>query len=155
MMKKILRRVFTPIIISIILGGICGKIVYKIYRDDIESKFNSEKVYLLQSGVYKSYESMRENNTLNNYLYFIDDNVYKSVIGITKNYDNVNKIKKIYPNDLVVKEYYLSSDKVSLKQDEYDNMLLYENDEAKEWDIINNIINLYKNDSEMKLIEIK
>ncbi len=154
-MKKILKRVFTPIIISIVLGGICGRIIYKIYKEDIENKFSSQKIYLLQSGAYNSYESMKENNTNNNYLYYIEDNMYKSVIGITKDYQNANKIKNIYPKDLVIKEYYLSTNKVSEKQDEYDKMLSHEQDENKEWDIINNIINLYKNDEKMKLIEIK
>lgn len=154
-MKNILKRVFTPIVISIILGCICGKLVYKIYKEEIESKFSSDKIYLLQSGAYSSYESMREDNTRDNYLYYIDNNMYKTVIGITKKYENVDKIKNIYPNDLVVKEYYVSNDKINLKQDEYDEMLFLENDESKEWDIINNIINLYKNNDNMRLIEIK
>lgn len=141
-------------IISIILGGVCGKLIYKIYKEDIENSFKSEKVYLLQSGAYKNYESMKADNSERNYLYYIDENMYKSVIGITKKYDNVNKIKEIYPNDLVIKEYYLSNDKISIKQDEYDKLLSEENNVEKEWDIINNIINLYKNNEETKLVFI-
>lgn len=159
-MKKILKRIFTPLILSIIIGSICGKFVYKIYEQEIENKFSSDKVYLLQSGVYNSYNSMKENNMGKNYLYYLDGNMYKSVVAITKNYKNIDKIKNIYKNDLVVKEYYISASKpktqnIISKQDEYDNKLLEENDETKEWDIINNIINLYKNNNEMKLIEVK
>jgi putative aminopeptidase FrvX len=45
------------------------------------------------------------------------------VFGITKNIDNAEKINKLYDNDLDILEYYISNDKLSNKQDEYDNIL--------------------------------
>ncbi len=150
-MKIIFKRVFTPLVLSVILGSLCGKIFYGIYSDELEDKFNSDKIYLLESGAYKSYDSMKKNNYDYNYLYYKDGDIYKSIIGITKKYDNIEKIRSIYPNELVVKEYFVSNDEIIKKQEEYDNMLFNEKDESEEWDIINDIINLYKESEETKL----
>ena len=111
-MKKILKRVFTPIVLSVIIGCVCGKMTYKIYKDDLENKFSSQKIYLLESGSYVSYENMKENNFSNNYLYYIEDNTYKSIVGITKRYDNIDKIKATTPpkaNQIDVRATVLTS----------------------------------------------
>ncbi len=143
-MKLILKKVFTPIVVAIIMGGVCGKIFYRIYSNELENKFKSDKIYLLQSGSYKTFDNMKENNYDYNYLYYIDNNLYKSIIGITKEYDNVEKIKSIYPKELVVNEYYVSDNEIIKEQEKYDKMLLEESDRDKEWDIINSVLNLYK-----------
>ena len=93
-MKNIIKKVFTPIIMGVILGSICGKIAYKIYSDDLENKFSTKKVYILEYGTYNTFDNMKEDNNQNNYIYYIDNNQYKSIVGITKNENNIEKIKK-------------------------------------------------------------
>lgn len=85
-------------IAAIILGGISGKILFSKYQDIDKYIFSSEKkVYFLEEGVYSSKKSL-ENNTkdITPKLVVKDNDKYYVYVGITKNIDNANKIKKIY-----------------------------------------------------------
>ena len=53
MLKKI-KKVVTPIFLSIICGAICGKLIYQIYDKELETDLIGEKIYLIQAGAYKS-----------------------------------------------------------------------------------------------------
>ena len=43
-MKKLLRKVFVPIFLSVICGSICGKLVYEIYDTNIKDEINGKKI---------------------------------------------------------------------------------------------------------------
>ena len=94
-MKKILKSYLIPLIISVLFGFISAKLVYSVYNDDVENKLSSSKLYLIESGKYLTYDNMREENNGNNYVYYKDDDGYKTVVGITRNYDNIDKINSI------------------------------------------------------------
>lgn len=153
-MKKILKGIFIPVIVSILFGFVCGKFVYKTYRDSIYGKMNSSRLYLIENGNYDSYDNMREENSGNNYIYYKDDNGYKTVVGITRNYDNIDKISSLYSDNLKVLEYYLPQEMMSEKQDEYDNMLLEMDDLHDVREVVDNILNLYREDDSIRLISI-
>lgn len=154
-MKNIIKKVFTPIIMGVILGSICGKIAYKIYSDDLENKFSTKKVYILEYGTYNNFDNMKEDNNQNNYIYYIDNNQYKSIVGITKNENNIEKIKKLYNTDLKVKEFYIEEKEINEKQDEFDQKLSNSIKEEDTRKLLDDIINLYKEDDNMRLISIK
>lgn len=154
-MKNIIKKVFTPIIMGVILGSICGKIAYKIYSDDLENKFSTKKVYILEYGTYNNFDNMKEDNNQNNYIYYIDNNQYKSIVGITKNENNIEKIKKLYNIDLKVKEFYIEEKEINEKQDEFDQKLSNSTKEEDTRKLLDDIINLYKEDDNMRLISIK
>lgn len=154
-MKNIIKKVFTPIIMGVILGSICGKIAYKIYSDDLENKFSTKKVYILEYGTYNNFDNMKEDNNQNNYIYYIDNNQYKSIVGITKNENNIEKIKKLYNTDLKVKEFYIEEKEINKKQDEFDQKLSNSTKEEDTRKLLDDIINLYKEDDNMRLISIK
>ena len=100
-MKRKLKKVLMPIFLSVICGSICGRIVYDIYDKELETDMNGEKIYLIQAGAYSTYDNMVNNTSLNNYIYYEDnDGLFKSIIGVTENYDNIEKIIDAY---LVVK----------------------------------------------------
>lgn len=93
-----MKRLIIIMIAAIILGGISGKILFSKYQDIDKYIFNSEKkVYFLEEGVYSSKKSL-ENNTkdITPKLVVKDNDKYYVYVGITKNIDNANKIKKIY-----------------------------------------------------------
>lgn len=93
-----MKRLIIIMIAAIILGGISGKILFSKYKDIDKYIFNSEKkVYFLEEGVYSSKKSL-ENNTkdITPKLVVKDNDKYYVYVGITKNIDNANKIKKIY-----------------------------------------------------------
>ena len=91
----------------------------------------------------------------NNYIYYIDNNQYKSIVGITKNENNIEKIKKLYNTDLKVKEFYIEEKEINEKQDEFDQKLSNSTKEEDTRKLLDDIINLYKEDDNMRLISIK
>lgn len=154
-MKKVIKGIFVPLVISIIFGFICGKLVYSVYGDDIENKLSSSKLYLVQNGEYLTYDNMREENNGNNYVYYKDDDGYKTVVGITRNEDNIDKIKSLYNDELQVLEYYISTDLLSDKQSEYDLMLSNTSDVYEVKKVVDNILNLYRENDTIKLVLVK
>lgn len=153
-MKKIIRSILVPLIIAIVFGYVGGRFVYKTYRNNLYDSLRSSRLYLVQNGEYDSIEDMREENSSNNYVYYKDDNKYKSVVGITKDYDNINKIKSLYRDNLSVLEYYVANDILDSKQDEYEKKLNNANDLLEVKEAVDNILNLYRSDDSIKLISI-
>lgn len=154
-MKNIFKGLIFPLGVSVFFGFICGKLVYSVYNEDIENKLSSSKLYLVLNGEYLTYDLMREENNGNNYIYYKDDDGYKSVIGITKDIDNVEKIKKLYSDNLKVEEYYISSDLFNDKQLEYDLELKNTDNIYEVRDVVDNILNLYREDETIKLVLAK
>ena len=142
LMRKKVLGIIIPVIISIIFGYVCGKFVYKTYRDNLYDNLKSKRLYLVQKGKYDSYDEMREDNNGNNYVYYQDEDGYKTVVGITMYYDNVDKIKKLYSDKLEVSEYYVSNDFFNNKQNEYDDELTNTNDIYEVKEVVDNILNL-------------
>lgn len=154
-MKKIIKGIFVPLVISMIFGFICGKLVYSVYGEDVENRLSSSKLYLVENGEYLTYDNMREENNGNNYVYYKDEEGYKTVIGITRNEDNIDKIKSLYNDSVRVEEYYVSSELLNDKQNEYDLMLSNTNDVYEVREVVDNILNLYREDDTIKLVLVK
>ena len=154
MKKKILGIVF-PLFVSMLFGFVCAKLVYKVYNEDIENKLSSSKLYLIQNGEYLTYDNMREENSGNNYVYYKDDEGYKTIVGITKNADNISKIKKLYNDTVSVSEYYISNELLNNKQNEYDIELASVSDMHEVKEVVDNILNLYREEDTIRLILVK
>ena len=154
-MKKIIRGLFVPLVVSMIFGFISAKLVYGVYQDDVEKKLSSSKLYLIENGNYLTYDNMREENSGNNYVYYKDEDGYKTVVGITHDYDNVEKIKSLYSANLEVEEYYISTELLNDKQNEYDLKLNNTNDVYEVKEIVDNILNLYREEDTIKLVLTK
>ena len=152
-MKKKLLKVLFPLFLSVICGVICGRLVYGIYDKKLEVDLNGEKIYLIQSGAYSTYDKMVEHTLLSNYVYYEDDGLYKSIIGITENYDNIEKIKNTYDSDVIVKEYYSKDKELNDKIKEYDVLIKNTSDNKEIKNIISEVLALYK-DKNTTLIEI-
>ncbi|MBQ2872555.1 MAG: hypothetical protein IJE89_00975 [Bacilli bacterium] len=154
-MKKMIKGVFIPLVVSMICGFVCAKLVYRVYGDDIENTLESSKIYLIQNGEYLTYDNMREENALNNYIYYKDEDGYKSVIGITKKEDNIDKIKSLYNDNLKVEEYYVSTELLNDKQNEYDIILSNTDDLYEVKEVVDNILNLYREDDTIKFVLVE
>lgn len=153
-MKKIVRSIFIPIIIAILFGLISGRFVYRTYKDNLYNNLTSSRLYLLENGIYDSVENMREENSTNNYIYYKDNDKYKTVIGITNNYNNIDKIKKLYNDNISIEEYYIGSNNLDSRQIEYEKILSSTNDLKEVKEAVDNILNLYRSDDNIKLISI-
>lgn len=148
-----IKKVLISIILSIILGYLCGITIYKIYENDTLNTINSNKVYLLQSGAYSSIDNMKMNTKQLNYVYFNDEGMYKTIVAITKNKDNIKKIKNAYNIDMVINEYYLENDDLINKINEYDKKLAGTSDKEEVVKIVNNMLINYKEENNIKLVK--
>lgn len=156
MLKKILKKIFGPIFLSCLCGLICGKLVYEIYDGNIEKEIKGEKIYLIQAGAYSSYDNMINNTLVNNYVYYEDDDgLYKSIIGITENYDNIEKIKNSYGKDVVILEYYSKDNKLNSKIKEYDEKLSNSEDASDIQETVLEMLSLYKDNDNSTLVKIE
>lgn len=154
-MRKKILGLLIPIVIAVFFGYVCGKFIYKTYKDNIDGDLRSSRIYLVENGKYNSYEEMRESNDSNNYVYYVDDEGYKTVVGITRDYNNIDKIKKIYSDNLSTEEYYIPVEYMNNKQNEYDVMLEETDDVYKIKEVVDNILNLYRSDDSIKLISLE
>ena len=153
-MKKILKGILVPVIVASLFGYVGGKFVYKTYRDNLYDSLTSSRLYLVENGAYADIETMREENSNNNYVYYKDQDKYKSVVGITKDYSNVEKIKSLYSDKLSVIEYYVDNNIIDSKQDEYEKMLTDADSVYQVKEAVDNILNLYRSDDSIRLIAI-
>ena len=144
-MKKKLYGFFTPILLSVIFGSFCGKIVYDMYDKKIEEDIGGKKIYLVQAGAYSSYDNMVKNSMLSNYIYYEDeDGLYKSIIGLTLDYDNLDKIKNTYKENVLVREFYSKDIDLNKRIEEYDRKLKNTTNNDGINDIIDKVLELYK-----------
>lgn len=153
-MKEILKKAIIPIFLSIVCGAICGRTIYKIYLGNTNLALGGNQIYLIQSGAYSSYDNMRTSTIGYDYIYYEEDDLYKTIIGVTKNKDNIDKIKKIYGSEVIVNEYYTEDRKLNNKLTEYDFLLLKEENEENIKEIIIKMLNLYKGDDNIKLTKV-
>lgn len=95
-----MKKFIITVLIAILIGYIYGKIVFNQYDKKLEKVFNqTETLYFLQQGVYSNKENvLKYANKINYYLVIKDDDFYRVYVGITKNKNNINKIKEIYTN---------------------------------------------------------
>ena len=154
-MKKILKGILIPFGISMLFGFVCGKLVYNVYGDDVSKNLRSSKLYLIQNGEYQTYDMMREENSGNNYVYYKDEDGYKTIVGITRDENNIDKIKSLYSDSMNVEEYYVSNELLNNKQDEYDEILNNTEDVYKVREVVDNILNLYRDYETIKLVLVK
>ena len=153
-MRKRIRKVLISISLSIVCGSICGKIIYDIYSERMISDISGEKVYLIQSGAYSSYDNMVENTSFNNYVYYKDDDgLFKSIIGITENYDNIDKIVKVYGKEVIVNEYYSNDMKLNKKIKKFDREIESSKNQEEIKEHVLETLALYK-DNKSTLIAI-
>ena len=154
-MKTILRKVFIPIFLSVICGSICGKLIYDIYDKDLKEEILGEKIYLLQAGAYSTYDNMVNNTLVNNYIYYEDyDGLYKAIIGITEDYNNIEKIKNSYGKEVIISEYYSKNKELNKKIKEFDKKINKTDNKEEIQSTALEMLTLYKDNDDKTLIKI-
>lgn len=142
---------YLPLILCLTVGFFMGKLMFSQYDDKQGLKLvssASEKVYFIQQGVYSSKESMEENTSnLTYYIYTIDNDRYYVYIGITKNEENLDKLKGYFDSlgyNIYVKEFYISSESFITVLDQYETMLSETNDSKTIGAICSQILSKYE-----------
>ena len=57
-MKNKIKKIVTPIFLSVLCGLICGKLMFSIYEDKGSSILESNVIYLLEDNTYDDYDSI-------------------------------------------------------------------------------------------------
>ena len=153
-MKDKIKKIVTPIFLSTICGCVCGRVMFSIYEDKGSSLLNSNVIYLLEDNAYDDYDSMKASTISSDYIYYEEDGKYKAVVAMTKNKNNIEKIRSVYDSELSVSEYLLNDDNINNKLEEYDVKLENVNESEEIKDIIIEMINLYKGLENIKMVKI-
>ena len=133
---------------------ICGRVMFSIYEDKGSSILNSNIIYLLEDASYEDYNTMKASTISSEYIYYEEAGQYKAVIAMTKNKDNIEKIKGIYDKELKVSEYLLSDEAINSRLEEYDIRIANTEDKGELQEIIIEMINLYKGEEDIKMVKI-
>lgn len=149
-----LKKIVVPIFLSVFCGFVCGRLMFSIYEDKGSNVLNSNVIYLLQDSSYSDYETMKASGVSANYIYYEEDGKYNMVVAMTKNKNNIEKIKEVYGKDLKVTEYLLGDDSINDMIDEYDIKLGSTTDGEEIKKIIIDMINIYKNREDVKMAKI-
>ena len=149
-----LKKIVVPIFLSVFCGFVCGRLMFSIYEDKGSSILDSNVIYLLQDSSYSDYETMKASGVSANYIYYEEDGKYNMVVAMTKNKNNIEKIKEVYGKDLKVTEYLLSDDSINDMIDEYDIKLGSTTDSEEIKKIIIDMINIYKDREDVKMAKI-
>lgn len=145
-----MKKVIIPTLLALILGIIMAKIVFNQYETEpIQTVFKeNETINILQIGVYSNKDSLKENTkNLENYIYEKKNDLYYVYVGMTKNEENLNKLKKYYKNqgyEIYVKKLVINNKKFLKCLDEYDKIMLKISDEDSINIITNKIIKKYE-----------
>ena len=97
---------------------------------------------------------MKASSLSNNYIYYEDEGKYNTIIAITKNKDNIDKIKKTYNKELTIMEYLLKDEEMNNKLEAYDLELTKAQKDEDIKEVISKMINVYKDKEDVKMIKI-
>lgn len=153
-MKERIKKIVAPIFLSVLCGFICGRLVYSIYEDKTSGVLLANKVYLIEDESYEDYNTMKSSSPLSNYVYYEDDGKYKTVVGMTRRENNIDKIKKVYNREVTVTEYLINNEVVNNMIDEYDSRIDSTDNLEEIKTIVLEMINIYKEQEDVKMIKI-
>ena len=153
-MKKKIKQIVVPIFLSVLGGFICGTLMFSIYEEKGKNILELNTIYLLKDNSYNDYDSMKASSLSNNYIYYEDEGKYNTIIAITKNKDNIDKIKETYNKELTIMEYILKDEEMNNKLEAYDLELTKAQKDEDIKEVINKMINVYKDKEDVKMIKI-
>ena len=145
-----MKKNIKAILISLVIGFFLSYFLLTRYKNfkGITVSSVGEEYYFLANGKYSSKEEMEASGVnMDNYVYRKDGGNYYMYVGITKNKDNAEKIKKHYGSkdvDLDIKQFYISSKDFSEAISNLDNILINTEDEVVITEIINQGLNKYE-----------
>lgn len=145
------EKIIMPIIASVLVGFVMGKFMFNQYDNGtmLTSKLiEKESLYFLQQGVYSSLDNMKKNTTtLPYYIYTEEDNKFHVYIGITKDENNLDKLKRYYQD----KGYNIYVDTIEVSNNafleifnQYEQLLKNTNDEKAMSAIVSSVLAKYE-----------
>lgn len=117
-------KFLVPVLASIAIGFIFGKVFFNQYDTNAVSAFNEgEKTYFIKTGITQSLDKIKNKEEV---LTLKKEDGYHIYVGITKDSKSASKIKEIYnsnDNNTTIEEVYLNNKKFLNILGEYDKIL--------------------------------
>ena len=149
-----MKKYLFPLVLCTVLGIFMGTFLIKQYSTNTLNTFSEKNiVYFLKLGVYDTKELM-DNNTkdFNYYIYREVDSKFHVYVAITKNKDNLEKLKGYFKN----KGYIINEEEFDIKNEsfitvlnQYDELLKNTDDEKTISAICNQILSKYEEESRL------
>lgn len=146
-----MKKYIVPIVSALLVGFLLAKFTIDQYdkKESLKTVFSSsETLYFIQQGVYSSRESMEKNMTdFAYYIYNLKDDKYYTYIGITKNSENLEKLKGFFENMgyiTYIKEFDVESDAFVEVLNQYDNLLSQTDDKNTIKAICSQVLSKYE-----------
>lgn len=143
-----MKKYLLTIIISLLIGFLLSNFMLKQYDDAVAimPTFKQEEtLYLVQQGVYSSLTSMQENTkNIPYYVYTLDNNLYYVYIGMSLDMDNIEKIRKYYDMETIVKSKTITDENFINTLKMNDEVLKQTEDREVIKETINNVLKKYE-----------
>lgn len=122
-----MKKIIIMSLLFIGLGFILGEIIFSDKIELIKKLQKGETYYLLEEGIYNDYNTLQNNiNHIGKKIIEKKDNKYHVYLGITKDLEVLEKLKKIYEENnisLHPKEVILDSKFLSANIDQFDLLI--------------------------------
>lgn len=126
-----MKKNIISIVVCVLVGSFMGKIMFDQYDNKDTKKVSttnvSEDVYFFQAGVYSNLENMKNaTSSYHSYSYLKKDDKYYVFLGITKNEENKEKLKKYFEElslDVYIKQITMDNAGFLENLDQYDILL--------------------------------
>ena len=120
-------KILLPIICSILIGFLFGKIIFNKYDSNAINAFvEKDIVYFIEIGVFED-EKAAIDNFSNSYLIIKEDNSFHVYGGITKNTKTRDKLKDYYlknTNNINVYERVIDNEQFTTILEQYDKITM-------------------------------
>jgi len=150
MVVIVMKKYVFPVTLALLVGLFMSNFFINQYDDAGSIKINmgSEKIYYVQHGVYSSKDSMMTAMTnFENYIYNEEDGNYYAYVGISKNKENAEKIKKYFNDkgyEAYIKEKKVDNEGFLTILGQYDNILAETDSEETIKVICNQVLAKYE-----------
>lgn len=131
------------LLIVMLMGIVFASFLLYKYKSKDKGIVNTETVYLIQIGAYQNYENVvKVTKTLPNYVIIEEDGTAKIIVGITKDNNNLEKLKQNYEN-IYIREEQIDNKEFLDYLTKYDYLLNETNNNETIEEINHKVLNKY------------
>lgn len=131
------------LLIVMLMGIVFASFLLYKYKNKDKGIVNTETVYLIQIGAYQNYENVvKVTKTLPNYVIIEEDETAKIIVGITKDNNNLEKLKQNYEN-IYIREEQIDNKEFLDYLTKYDYLLNETNNNETIKEINHKVLNKY------------
>ena len=131
------------LLIVMLMGIVFASFLLYKYKNKDKGIVNTETVYLIQIGAYQNYENVvKVTKTLPNYVIIEEDGTAKIIVGITKDNNNLEKLKQSYEN-IYIREEQIDNKEFLDYLTKYDYLLNETNNNETIKEINHKVLNKY------------